>query len=694
MYSVSNTIKTLLSRPYRQIVRITFNNGQGSTVLTESNVIQDSFSIDRYSCSNKKLEVGSAIASELTFQLKNRDGAFNNTVFEGAELFVQVGIKNWDSASSTTYWIPCGYFTVDKPPRKLSTISISALDRMMKFNRDVDGTQLIFPMTVETLVNRCCTLCGVTLASGQFSGLPNRSYLISKLPESQEALTYRTLIQWAAQIMGVCAFMDWDGKLRLQWYKTADYTVTSSMRYTSDMLEQDIALSGVVFTDTDKAEYHAGTDSYAVDLTGNLLIQDSPQSVVNNLWNVLNGFSYRPYTAAVKPAPYLYPMDKITFVDKNGVSHSTIVTNVNYKLNGKTLIAGTGETEQTNGYATDGGLTAKQAAILERMKRETDEVIASREQATLDLNEIMANALGLYRTLVPDGSGGTYIYYHNAATLDDSNVIYTLTAGGFATTDDWNGGNPTWNYGMSRDGNAVVNALSAYKITTNQIEAGAITADKIASSVLSQYVTNGQLTTALQASEHGILASVSQSYATKNTTNDLATRLDSAELKITDSAIISTVTSTTAGQNAVNSLIAQQANSIRLQASTIAWDSQYSSMSADGILSCEGANINGTLHTESGNGEWLDAEYGYIAGGESSETQDGRILFGNYVEGTTGGIMLQSNCLYLDNGEVYVNNPDDGVMHPTYTGTIVITTEHDGYTTTTTLVFVNGLLIR
>lgn len=63
-----------------------------------------------------------------------------NTVFEGAEVFVKIGIKKWDAhrwENAVIHWIPCGYFTIDEPPRALSTITISALDRMILFDKTV-----------------------------------------------------------------------------------------------------------------------------------------------------------------------------------------------------------------------------------------------------------------------------------------------------------------------------------------------------------------------------------------------------------------------------------------------------------------------------------------------------------------------------------------------------------------------------
>ena len=40
------------------------------------------------------------------------DGRFDDIVFEGAELFVEIGIADWSAANPTIYWMPCGYFII------------------------------------------------------------------------------------------------------------------------------------------------------------------------------------------------------------------------------------------------------------------------------------------------------------------------------------------------------------------------------------------------------------------------------------------------------------------------------------------------------------------------------------------------------------------------------------------------------
>lgn len=480
MYKVSQEVKNLFNKNYIQVVDITVNGVNESFSVAENEIVQGSLSIDRYSVSNSKIEVGSAVAAELTLKLKNDDGKYDNTVFEGAEVFVKIGIKKWDAhrwENAVIHWIPCGYFTIDEPPRALSTITISALDRMILFDKTVDISKLSFPMTVADLLNKICTICGVTLAT-DITRLPNKNYQITAYPEGQD-LTYRTLLQWCAALTGTCAFMNYDGNLELKWYEQTDLTISPSERYNSDMQENDVAITGIYFKDAANTEYIAGTDDYCLDLSSNGLLQDNVQVVLDTLYVSLKGFSYRPYTATIKSAPYIYPMDMIHYEDAKGEVHDTIITNVTFGMNLSTSIAGKGETTQKQKYSQGGGLTKQQATILEKLRENLDKAMTAKEQAQLELNRLLSNSLGLNIVTIPQDDGTQVYYFCDGETLESSNIIYTFKANGFAWTKSWNDGNPVWKYGFSKDGNAIYNMLAAYKISTEYLDAECVTAEKL-----------------------------------------------------------------------------------------------------------------------------------------------------------------------------------------------------------------------
>ena len=470
MYPIETAVAELFKLNYRQVVEITVYGKDSTFTLTEADFVQKSLTIDRYCVSGNKIEIGSAIAAELTLTLSNLDGRFDNTVFEGAELFVRIGIKKWDAdkwEKAQMHYIPMGYFTVDTPPRKLSQISLSALDRMMRFDRDVDWEALTFPITVENLLQHCCDKCNVAIHT-EIANLPNAKYSIPSAPSSTD-ITYRQLVQWISEITGTCAFIDWNGYLRMEWYKDTATTITAAERYDSDMYENDITITGVQITDLDKNTYLSGSEGYMFNIEGNELIQSDYQIIADNIGANVVGLSYRVYTCTTKPMPHVYPLDKITYVDKKGVSHNTIVTGTVFTINLGTEIVAKGETSTTNSYAATSPLTARERAILEKMKNDTSRELTSRQQAVLELNQVISNSLGLYRTEVENDNGSVTYYYHNGTTLAGSSIIYTFREGGFAWTDDWNNGSPVWQYGITAEGNAVLNYLSVYKLTADHI---------------------------------------------------------------------------------------------------------------------------------------------------------------------------------------------------------------------------------
>jgi vacuolar-type H+-ATPase subunit H len=470
MYKCSQDVIDLFKNHYRQVIRVTFKGKYENFVIDESEIIQGGLTTDRYSVSGTKIELGSAIAAELTMKLKNYDGKYDDTVFEGAELFLEIGVKKWDAhrwENAVINYIPCGYFIVDTPPRALSTISLSALDRMVLFDKEADMSQFSFPMTVENLVKKICSICGVT-CSTDLSKLTNHGYIIAAAPTTA-SLTYRTLIQWCAFLTATCAFMDYNGELELKWYEQTDFPVTPSERYSSDMYENDITLTGVVYTASDSGVYVAGDTTYSLTYSACDILQDDIENVLSNIYYAIRGFTYRPYEATIKAAPFLYPLDMIKYTDAKGVVHDTIVTHVTYTANNNTTIAGSGETSTSNDYASSSGLTSQQSQAIQDIKNSIEVTISSQELAGLDVSQLVANTMGFNLTIVSSDDGTQVYYIHNGSTLAVSDCIYTLRNGHFAWTAAWNDGNPKWSTTHTAENNSVLQVLKQYKLTGDHI---------------------------------------------------------------------------------------------------------------------------------------------------------------------------------------------------------------------------------
>ena len=438
--------------------------------ITDKDII-GAVTVDWSSVTGSKLALGSACMSELSFTLENADGAFDDKVFEGAQLYVTTSF----STGSTTETVPIGYYTVDSPPRKLRSIKITAYDRMAKFNRAYD-TELAYPATLYQIVADACTKCGVS------QKLPtntlHRGVSIPKRPEADN-LTYRQVLVWAAELMGVSLYIDYDGKLTGGWYATnAKHTVIkASDRFTSgntDFAENSIVFSGVriVGNDENKTEYLAGTKDYAFNIEGNLLAQSDMNlsTLATELKTARCSLTYTPMSCTTHSFPHLRPLDIMKFETAQGTK-KVVLTNVKWQSQNRcTKLEGKGETATQSGYATMGAFTPKQQAVLEQTRAQQAAQINDFEQATLALNETIANSMGLYVTRKADSSGAVITYYHDKPTLEGSNTIYCRNAGGYAWTNNgWNNGSPNWEYGVSKDGDAVIRSIAANKISASYI---------------------------------------------------------------------------------------------------------------------------------------------------------------------------------------------------------------------------------
>lgn len=407
MVNVSQDIIKSFNEGNKQTALIEVTAGSKTFTITDADIIQGGLKIDRYCVTNSKIEVGSAVASELSLKLRNYDGKFNDVSFEGAVLNVKIGIKlasvlegatlgkgilgrmilGSASSDQDVAYVPCGLFIVDTPPRKLSTISISALDYTVLFDHEVNASALSFPIHVDALIQKICSICNVTLAT-DVSVLPNHYFSIGGLPDTNQKLTYRQLLQWCAQLTGTCAFMDGSGRLVLKWYEQTGVTITASERYSSDMLENDITITGFTCDDGKGNTYLSGTADYTLDLSDCGFLTNAYEGVLKELQAARGGFAYRPYSATIKSAPYLFPLDMIRYKDKDGVVHDTIVTNVTLALNCNTAISGAGETVTSSSYAqSTSGVTSQQAATDRANLEKINQTATQTNQTKNDLVE-------------------------------------------------------------------------------------------------------------------------------------------------------------------------------------------------------------------------------------------------------------------------------------------------------------------
>ena len=481
MYSLSQTVKDLFqSTPWGVEMTITPITGDQMTV-TDANIVMGTLTVDRYVSTSEALPVGTATAGQLSFTLDNHASDFDGVVFAGAEIYARFYV--WNGGNKA--YLPIGYFTIDEAPRILETVSITALDRMVQYDFVPNASDLIFPCHVYELVR---TLSEQALGGDaenciyNNSGLPslaNANYQIPAAPDGIEEFTARQLLQFCCQIMGCNAQINRGNQLYLSTYNTTSLlSFDETQRYSSDIREQT-SVTGISVTNAAGDTNLSGDEGYVLEIKDNPLIQTDPADI--DLSGLI-GITFCPFSAVTVPMPWMFPMDFVTFT-KEQVGYPVYITKMTQSFNGNTAFEGAGLSSVQKGYATIDPLTVREQQILRDIRTRASEAVSAAEQNAISFSNIIANSLGLYDLSVTNPDGSTTFYFGDQETLEDSNVIYTFRANGFAWTSNWNGGSPTWENGIDANGNAILRLLTLYKLTAAQIEAGSITANEINLSV-------------------------------------------------------------------------------------------------------------------------------------------------------------------------------------------------------------------
>lgn len=394
MYPISDELKKLFLDGNKKCCKLTLNNATTENfVITEADILSDSLTVDRYCSSGNKIEVGSAIAAELTLTLLNNDGKFNDITFEGSEVSLEIGIDGVGDS-----YIPCGKFTIDEPPRSLQHIKLRALDFMMLFDRKVNASKIQGIDTIENLLVKCCEVCNVDLWDEvAIKSLPNCDQTI-KVPAAD--ITYRQIVQWIAQLTGTCAFMDWDGKLRLSWFKDSGVVLDPTNRYMGGTLdENNITIKGVcIKTQNTVVTTEDGVNPVVIE-SNQLLYSDDEtylEAIANNIATGIGALTYRPFQCNTIPMPFLYPLDIVSYemkVEEETVVIPTVITNHNFGLNKASALSAVGETATQSGYSSVKGLSKAEidAAIRDAMagvdaKAEHIHIKYSQYETGVDIN--------------------------------------------------------------------------------------------------------------------------------------------------------------------------------------------------------------------------------------------------------------------------------------------------------------------
>lgn len=400
-----------------------------------------------------------------------------------------------------------GIYHTIVPETPGNIIEIGAVDLMYKLDRDYSASRTLYPATLQKIISDACLDCGIPIGFKQFD---NMNFVIQRKPDKT---TYRQVVSWAAQIAGYNVRIDDNGYLQLIWYKTSlmdvynynggnfktyvhdtivdggnfkDYsanTIISCGTFTDEMPQHifrlksisvhtdDVHITGIrVIGDDEKAALF-GEEGYVIEIKENPFVNGKEQVVANYLGARMVGMVFRPFSADIISNPLYEPFEVVQVSDARGNAYLSIINSISYKIGAHTKIACLAEDPVRNGSTYRS--PAAQAVV--EARRNTEKKISTYDEAVQNMNQLAANAMGLFRASEkhPDGS---YIYYQSNKPItvdedgkchfEENSVVYKNAAEGFFLSTD---GGKSFTAGFDSQGNAVLNVLAAIGINADWI---------------------------------------------------------------------------------------------------------------------------------------------------------------------------------------------------------------------------------
>ena len=505
MLNISSACLKALYNDAVQAIQIHVAPLRGSEFdVTERDIVQNGFSYDNFLVSDDILQVGSMTAAEVNITLENADGRFDHILFAGAVLTVRLRIL---LESGQYEPIPLGVYTVNEQPRSGSALALTAYDNIMLLDVPFDKNAFANGLVSERdIVRTGISACG--LHCNDYTMFRDVSDISPSLIQSESSITWRQVIMWCCQLNCVNGVADENGDICFKFYEKYvpsplqteaeesieteygdlllveevvknDFPITEADRYMdqSSFDEEDCVITGHRFKDGDEKYPADANMDYCLQSENNLvwLASEQKEEKAAAVNAAIAGFTYFPYQCSITPLPHLQLMDSIDYV-REGVHHHSIITNIQFVLNGGMAIAAKAKSKVQKGWASVGALTPGQQAIIDRLSKrvtKTHAQLSDYENALLLFNERMFNAMGLYKTIETPQDGGMIVYFHDKPLLEESATIYMFSTSGFAwTIDGWNDGKPVWNYGFTDNGEAILNKIQAYIISAELIKTG------------------------------------------------------------------------------------------------------------------------------------------------------------------------------------------------------------------------------
>lgn len=469
-------------RNYLEYADITLSDGTVIN-LTNKNFWNGGLSIEDAVSSENSFDIGSAIINKCNLTINNIYDDFTDYIFDDAEVITYIGLELTDG---TIEKLRKGVFAVTEPKYNGSIITLECLDNMRKFDRPYSESNLNYPASLNAIVRDACDVCGVILQTYNF---PHDDFVVQSRPVD-EAITFREIISWAAQISGCFCRCDVYGRLEIKWYNQEalenpelnspklHYIVSNYSAPTVAL--DDVVITGIRVIEKNENEetqnelttYQAGTDGYVISIEDNELIKNGAgQTIAGWLGEKLIGFRFRKASTNHASDPTLEAGDVGLLTNRKGEQYKIIVSSTKFSTGSSQNTVSAAETPARNSAIRYSSVTKNYVEWRKGIQKEKTE----REKALEEIGKRLENSQGVFTTVEEQENGGNIYYLHNKPTLQDSDMVWKMTAEawGVSTTKD-DEGNFIWNAGMTVDGDTIVRILTATGVNANWIDTGTL----------------------------------------------------------------------------------------------------------------------------------------------------------------------------------------------------------------------------
>lgn len=196
-----------------------FTDYTGDVILTGDSIAMGGLVWDNSTSVDGQFTIGGAVTGKLTINLFNEGDALS--IYDFRDSYLTAYLK-MEGASNYTVM---GQYFVGEFRYDGAMIALTAYDMMSKFDRPTSylgnpAHTLTWPMTIKTMIQTACSICGVTLLHST-NPTPWDSYSITQKPQQWDSMTWHDVIAACAQISGTFAKIDAYGRLYFDWYNTS-----------------------------------------------------------------------------------------------------------------------------------------------------------------------------------------------------------------------------------------------------------------------------------------------------------------------------------------------------------------------------------------------------------------------------------------------------------------------------------------